>query len=290
MAGGDDSSDEPPKKPSGPVGQIFEGLGDAVVEGVKGTAQLVVDTGKMIYDTATTDEGKEAAWETAKSMLKDYAALTHPLAPKEWKDDVNNRLAKWVKDAANQLKEEWKEADAKDQEIRFISKKIGWAVIAIITKKVAPKVKAYCGKSRKKTTEVYHVTTNPQATQGVLNGIDPKFLNGNSRFGKAFYVAENPGTAMAELAHHGATPAQGIRFSINTNKLKVLDLTDPKTAAKFGYEGGPISSTTQSIGAKAKSQGYNAIRFKSERGPGNNLAVLDDFNEVLTPQMVSPAQ
>lgn len=138
--------------------------------------------------------------------------------------------------------------------------------------------------------QAFHATTSPQAAQGVLSGIDPKFFNPNARFGKGFYIAEESGTALAELAHDGATATHGIRFSVNTSKLKVLDLTDPAVAAAWGYKGGPISSATQAMGAKAKAQGFNAIRFKSLRGPGNNLSILDDFNDILKPQMVSPAQ
>ena len=61
-------------------------------------------------------------------------------------------------------------------------------------------------------SDVSHATTSSRATQGVLDGINPDFLNGQSRFGKAFYVAEKPQTALAELAHHNATPTHGIRL------------------------------------------------------------------------------
>jgi hypothetical protein len=137
--------------------------------------------------------------------------------------------------------------------------------------------------------EVFHATTSSNAAQGVLNGIDPKFLNPNTRFGRAFYTAEKPETALAELAHHGATPTHGIRYSIDVSKVRVLDLTDPHVAAKFGYGGGPITPQTQAIGARALEQGYSVIRFPSLRGEGNNLAILKDFNTILKPQMVSPA-
>ncbi|NBF11540.1 PAAR domain-containing protein [Pseudomonas sp. Fl4BN1] len=138
---------------------------------------------------------------------------------------------------------------------------------------------------------VYHVTTNPGAAQGVLSGIDPKFLNPNSRFGAAFYVGESPTTPLAELAHHGATPTHGIRFNVNASKAKVLDLTDPAVAKEWGYNGGPISAKTQQIGVDAGDQGYNVIRFGSERDPGGvNHAVLDNFNEILTPQMITPVE
>jgi filamentous hemagglutinin len=82
--------------------------------------------------------------------------------------------------------------------------------------------------------DVFHATTSPQAAQGVLGGIDPMYWNPNSRFGRAFYVAEGPATAFAELAHHGATPTHGIRFSVDLSGARVLDLTDPSVASRFG--------------------------------------------------------
>lgn len=137
---------------------------------------------------------------------------------------------------------------------------------------------------------VWHATTSPRAAQGVLNGIDPKFLNPETRFGAAFYVAENPSTTLAELAHHQATPTTGIRFAVNKSAMNSLDLTDPKTAQAWGYSGGPITEGTQAIGAKAKQEGYNAIKYTSERDPGStNYAILDDHNSILTPVMVTPA-
>lgn len=138
---------------------------------------------------------------------------------------------------------------------------------------------------------VFHATINPQAAQGVINGVDPKFLNPNSRFGAAFYVGEKPGTTFAELAHHGASPTHGIRFEFNSSNANILDLTDPDTAKAWNYNGGPISSTTQEIGVKASEQGFNVIRYYSERDFGGiNNAILDNFDGLLTPQFVSPAK
>ncbi len=71
-------------------------------------------------------------------------------------------------------------------------------------------------------------------------------------------------------------------------KVRVLDLTDPDIAKQWGYAGGPITPETRALGERAREAGYNAVRFLSERSAGANLAVLDDFNEVLEPQMVAP--
>jgi RHS repeat-associated protein len=139
------------------------------------------------------------------------------------------------------------------------------------------------------SSSVWHATTNSRATEGVLGGIDPAFLNPNSRFGPAFYVAENPSTTLAELSHHGVVASHGIRFEVNREAMKVLDLTDPKVAKKWGYNGGPISSGTQSIGERAQGSGFNVVRFYSERHEeGVNNAILDDFNVILKPVMVTP--
>ena len=138
---------------------------------------------------------------------------------------------------------------------------------------------------------VWHATANPRAAQGVLNGIDPAYLNPNSRFGAAFYVAEQPGTTIAELAHHGVDATHGIRFDLNANAMKVLDLTNPEIAGAWRYKGGPISSATQKIGVQAQEQGFNVIRFYSERADsGINNAVLDNFNEILRPVSVTPVK
>jgi len=138
---------------------------------------------------------------------------------------------------------------------------------------------------------VFHVTTNPRAAPSILNGIDPQYLNSNARFGAAFYVTEVPETALAEVAHYGAEPLMGIRFSTNGEAANVLDLTNPNVAAAWGYQGGAITPMTQSIGTGALDQGFNVIRYFSERAPGAvNYAILDDFNELLVPVAISPAK
>jgi hypothetical protein len=139
---------------------------------------------------------------------------------------------------------------------------------------------------------VYHVTTNPYAAPSILDkGIDPAFLNPNARFGSAFYAAEQPGTALAELANYNAEPFMAINFSTNSGAANVLDLTNPDIASAWGYEGGPITPATQSIGSQASAQGYNVIQYYSLRAPGTiNYAVLNNYNDILTPVAISPAK
>lgn len=137
--------------------------------------------------------------------------------------------------------------------------------------------------------DAYHATSSSKLAESVLKGIDKKYLNAESRFGKAFHVAEDPQTALAEMIHHQVDPTTGIRFTMNRAAMKVLDLTDPKIAALYGYKGGPISNATKAIGEAAIKDGYNVIRYGSERNPGGiNNAVISDFNDILKPQIVTP--
>jgi hypothetical protein len=66
--------------------------------------------------------------------------------------------------------------------------------------------------------------------------------------------------------------------------MKVLDLTDPAMAERFGYSGG--EGQFLDVRNAAVDAGYNTIRFKSERAEGNNVVVLKDFDRVLTPTEV----
>jgi hypothetical protein len=153
-----------------------------------------------------------------------------------------------------------------------------------ITSAVTPSYKA-------SIDTAYHVTTKEGAAQNILNGIDPAFFNPKSRFGRAFYIADKPTTSLAELAHHGANPIDAIRYDFNVSQANILDFTNPDVANAWNYNGGSISSVTRQIGIDARQQGYNVIRYYSERAPGGiNNAVLDNFNELLIPQMISPAK
>lgn len=93
---------------------------------------------------------------------------------------------------------------------------------------------------------------------------------------------------MSELAHYGADTTHAIRYTINLNKAKVLDLTNPNVASKWGYSGGPINDKTKSLGDLAIEKGFDVIKFNSERSGGVNHAVLDNFNNVLKPELVVP--
>jgi filamentous hemagglutinin len=142
------------------------------------------------------------------------------------------------------------------------------------------------------SNDVWHATVTPDAAQGILEGIDPFYFSPKSRFGAAFYVAEQPGTTIAELAYHGVDATHGIRFELNRKVMNILDLTNAKTANAWGYGGGSVSPAIQNIGILAKEKGYNVIRFYSERtlSGGINNAVLSDYGEILRPVMISPVK
>jgi hypothetical protein len=109
--------------------------------------------------------------------------------------------------------------------------------------------------------------------------------------GSAFSTAELPETALAEVAHHGVVPTTGIRFELNLEEARILDLGDAAVADRYGYLAPDVADdATRSIGSQAVADGYNTIRFPSLRGEGSNYAVLDDFDTVLSPQMITPVE
>ena len=134
--------------------------------------------------------------------------------------------------------------------------------------------------------KVYHSVSSPYVGQSVLNGIDLRYLSAKSRFGKGFYVSEIPDTSLYELSHYNVQASHTIRYTINSDKIKILDLSNEKIAAEWKYKGGEKQQDYIKMGEQAKKQGYNAIKFPSERGPGENIVVLKDFHEILQPKMV----
>jgi hypothetical protein len=145
-------------------------------------------------------------------------------------------------------------------------------------------------KTTRTAEDGYHARTSPEITQSVLDKIDPSRFSPDTRFGKAFYIADKGDVAVAEIAHHGATPTHMIRYKLDLSKAKVLDLTDPAVVKKWGSPGGNNYAKTQAIAKKAQEAGFDAIRFPSQRAGGNNIAIFDKFDEILSPQMVTPVK
>jgi RHS repeat-associated protein len=144
--------------------------------------------------------------------------------------------------------------------------------------------------AKRKEVALYNARTNADITQSVLTHIDPRRLDPNTRFGRALYLAERGETAVAEVAYHGSEATHLIRFQLNVNKARVLDFTDPAIASRWGYVGGNDYALSQAAAARARASGFNTIKYPSLRGPGSNYAVLDDFDELLKAQMVTPAR
>ncbi len=157
----------------------------------------------------------------------------------------------------------------------------------------------------------YHVKNNSFA-QGVLDNIDPQFFGKNNRFADGFYVAQEAETAIVEVTYHGGNMAESsvIRFSMDNSKLKVLDLTDPNIAKAWKYDEalkyendvvkGVIKANNLSkydktieLANRAREQGYNAIKFHSQRADGINMVIYETseipVNSVFTPEMIMPA-
>lgn len=115
----------------------------------------------------------------------------------------------------------------------------------------------------------FHATVNDKyQVDSILRGVDPQYLSPNSRFGRAFYVCEQSETAQSELRYHGVDPTHVIRYWMDPTVMRILDLAQASVAKKYGYAGGPISQHTQAIGAKARRDGFNVIRFFSEHASG----------------------
>ena len=137
--------------------------------------------------------------------------------------------------------------------------------------------------------------TSSGITQSVLEKVRPEYFSPNARFGRAFYVAQRGETAVAGVEAHGSKASQVIRYQVDLSQAKVLDLTNSTVAKAWGYINDPSAySSHQALAQRAMQQGYNVIKFASYRGPGSNLALLDNplnpfnYDEWLIPLMVSP--
>lgn len=123
---------------------------------------------------------------------------------------------------------------------------------------------------------VHHATT---AAQSIIKGIDPTKFSPSSRFGRAFYVAEEGGTAIAEAEN----VTEVVSFDMNLGGQTVLDLTDPAVSAEWGYVASAGRQATQAIAERAIQEGYTVIKFYSVEVPGSvNYAIFENFQQILT--------
>lgn len=136
---------------------------------------------------------------------------------------------------------------------------------------------------------VQHAIGNANQAQSVLDGINPKYFNPESRFGGGFYVGADSDTIVAELAEHGNTAKYAISYDMNLGGNKVLDLTNVQVAEKWGYVQNLTSTKAcQNIGTLAREQGYSVIKFQSYRGDGINYVIYNNFDNILSPRNVKP--
>ena len=137
----------------------------------------------------------------------------------------------------------------------------------------------------------YHMVDDAKKAQSVLDGIDISYTSPESRFGQGFYVSADGDTTVAELAYHGAKAKYSICYDMNLKGQKILDLTNPSVALDWGYIQSKSSIIDcQSIADRALDEGYNVIKVQSYRGKGINYIIYDDFDEILSPQMVTPVE
>lgn len=138
--------------------------------------------------------------------------------------------------------------------------------------------------------DTYHVVSSAEQGQSILDGINPVFFNPNSRFGKALYITEDPETGVAELKHHGMNITHILRYKINLEQAKVLDLTSSEIARNWEYLSPHSLNNSQKIALMAKKKGYDVIKFRSLRDKGINYAVFKNFQNILSPEMIAPIE
>jgi hypothetical protein len=142
----------------------------------------------------------------------------------------------------------------------------------------------------KKSITLKHAVTNPRHVKDIIRKIDPDKLDPKSRFGPAFYLAENGQTAIIELKAHNKIATNIISFDLDLNQARILDLSDPQVSTKWNYDSS--KEYAGEIAQKAINEGFNVIKYPSVQSTGDNYnyAVLKDFEQVLTPGHVESVQ
>ena len=262
-----------------------------MIDGAGQAVENVVEGAKVVYQRIDDDPLKfagdvvDGAVDSVKDTLKNPETLVYSGSEGDASDRLRVAELQGNQEAALQEKA--------DQFVETITV----PGVGKVVKGVTGEVLDVAVKQAKKVdvdvprgNTAYHATNGPNISQNILDEINPDFLNPDSRFGKAFYIGDSAETVTKELAHHGADSTHAIRYTINTDSAKILDLTDPKVANEWDYSGGSISDQTKSLGDRALDKGFNVIKFNSERSSGVNHAVLDDFDKVITPETVVPTK
>lgn len=103
----------------------------------------------------------------------------------------------------------------------------------------------------------------------------------------AVYVAADPETALAELDHKARRAGLSredllprLLLTLELTTRRILDLTDRGVQKAWGLTAADLSSDDhtrcQEVARAARDDGYEAIRFPSARGVGENYAVFLD--------------
>jgi hypothetical protein len=101
------------------------------------------------------------------------------------------------------------------------------------------------------------------------------------------YLALERKTALRELARRAERAGIPVRqlmprdiLTVELRLAKVLDLTNGDVRAEWGLDAGAVTSNDltacQEVAAAARRAGYEAIRYASATGEGENLALFYD--------------
>jgi len=246
--------------------------GERLLLGGLGVASTIIDVFTFGFGTGLIQGGKVVGKEVAKGMVKQvgkYAVM-----------DITASVALgWTSQYAS---EKLRDMGLSSEEIFMVHLVASLSVM---------------GYSKYKTNKVninasaYHAVDEGWKAQSVLDGIDISYTSPDSRFGQGFYVAAEGDTTIAELAYHGADAKYAIRYDIDLTGQNVLDLTSSDIAAKWRYSQGNSSLLEcQKIAEQALDKGYNVIKVQSYRSDGINYIIYDNFDEILSPQMVTPVK
>lgn len=149
---------------------------------------------------------------------------------------------------------------------------LGNLTIGLLTEGASKGLNAAIGKNLSNISNLYHSTTNVNATYSILNeGINPAYFNSASRFGKGFYMSNDISTSAAELSYHGSTVANTINFSLEGGSY--LNATSPVMSFGVQYTPGLISGA-------AKTLGYDGVMYNSLRGNGINVVQFKNFGNL----------
>ncbi len=151
------------------------------------------------------------------------------------------------------------------------------AVTAVVPIGGAARLGNWLGKGLTSSTVngvFYHSTTRINAAESILKGIDPFFFKKGSRFGKGFYLGNNPVTTIAELHHHSFRRVQTLQYNLVGAKL----LNASNLGARY---------TPKLLGHYTKLRGYDGISYNSLRySIGQNIVLFKNFTKLQNGKIV----